>query len=247
MLRAALLLAMLPGCSLLFDKAEVTALDAAPPADSFDAASCNDGNEATNDLEHPELGCCYQHVRDWDGAPQGECPDGPGCDPILPAEVAYCEAANVLWDTRNGHIWSRLRSDVIAEMNEICGQIPEPDLAWRAPSIDEVRSLILGCPATTFGGSCPVSDPAQLEQDQSGAPSCTPCTTNRGHYDDGGLLFYNTRGIIERVNALASDSDCSDCAEPQKWSISFLRADLRLVGADIEMPYRCIYPSGVAL
>ena len=54
---------------------------------------------------------------------------------------------------------------------------------WRLPRIDELRTLIVGCPGREAGGSCRVSDPGCLGKDCYEKNSCGHCPEKKGPAD----------------------------------------------------------------
>jgi len=57
---------------------------------------------------------------------------------------------------------------------------------WRLPSVDELRSLIVGCPATASGGPCPIHD--GCTSTACDGPDCAGCAANAGPGPGGAYL-----------------------------------------------------------
>ncbi len=54
---------------------------------------------------------------------------------------------------------------------------------WRLPSIDELRTLIAGCPSTMTGGSCPIHDSCTSSACITG--DCSGCPAGAGPGQNG--------------------------------------------------------------
>jgi hypothetical protein len=58
-----------------------------------------------------------------------------------------------------------------------------PGSGWHLPTIDELRTLIIGCPATEPGGRCPAKEGCSSEEDCFGGDwgaNCRPCEKHKG-------------------------------------------------------------------
>lgn len=78
-------------------------------------------------------------------------------------------------DTTTGLIWQKGFGDSGSTVLSIKGYCEKLKLGskdgpevmyddWRTPSVDELRTLIVGCPATVFGGSCKISQTCWAEE-----------------------------------------------------------------------------------
>ncbi len=83
------------------------------------------------------------------GAPGTTCGDGGSCT------NGFCHPA-VFVDPNTGLMWHNTNYDA-ADCSSISGIKVGGYTDWRAPTINELRSRIVGCPSTQLGGQCPVS------------------------------------------------------------------------------------------
>ena len=86
----------------------------------------------------------------------------PSCDDADPVEEVG------FWiDETSGLVWQDPPRDSVGTgvdfwaAADYCAGLG--DGGWRLPDINELRSLIRGCPATELGGECAISDPECLD------------------------------------------------------------------------------------
>ena len=94
-----------------------------------------------------------------------------------------------------------------------CAALGFPGLDdWRVPTIDDVRTLAVGCATTASGGTCPLHDPSCLSQQcaYGGTPECESC--------QGGLAhdYINVDSVFETRPFFHTSSICSDCTGGEK-------------------------------
>jgi hypothetical protein len=88
-------------------------------------------------------------------------------DTCLPSYTYYYDAdAKLLWDSPSAEItWS--------QASETCEKADACDSKdWQAPTVDQLRTVILGCSATQTGGACRLAENC-LES--TCGESCTGC------------------------------------------------------------------------
>jgi hypothetical protein len=78
---------------------------------------------------------------------------------------------------------------------------------WRLPTIDELRSLVVGCPATATDGPCPIHDACTSVA--CDGPDCAGCTAGAGPGPDGRYL----------------DGAFKPSVEAQFWSVTRIEAN----------------------
>ena len=131
-----------------------------------------------------------------------------------------CDATTCL-DPATGLRWQRARAP--QEMNwqdatTYCANLSLGGRGgFRLPSVNDLRTLVVGCPATMTGGSCRVVDPTCLSLLDCFNAACGGCTTGRGAdgryweqgvWQGGGTVFWSSsRDIIA-------------------WTVGFLQASL---------------------
>jgi hypothetical protein len=98
-------------------------------------------------------------------------------------------------DRKTGLVWSkknfgRMRWE---QAVEYCreNRARLPGSGWHLPTIDELRTLIIGCPATEPGGRCPAREGCRSNEDCYGGDwqvNCAPCGYENGPGPEGCYL-----------------------------------------------------------
>ncbi len=112
-----------------------------------------------------------------------------GCDNDLVSTDRYAIKADTVLDHATGLLWERAGNLQYTSHESAIMYCNNLSLAgfddWRLPTIDELRTIIAGCPATMPGGSCTASDPGCLGE--SCRPSaCWSCENGKGPGYSGG-------------------------------------------------------------
>ena len=106
---------------------------------------------------------------------------------------------------------------------------------WRAPSIDELRSLIRGCGNTVTGGDCGVTNGCR---DSSCATACTECTTTGGPGAGG---CYWPSGVTGACGDYWSSSLRSNSSgTTYGWRINFSNGSITYEPASNSNYLRCV-------
>jgi hypothetical protein len=103
-------------------------------------------------------------------------------------------------DPDTGLMWSERYSTNIGGVSSLCMRKKDGDFDdWRAPTIDELRTLIINCPDTSAGGKCEISEECRLERCFS--DSCHGCeNTGDGRYSKIGDKIWLGSKTRERHN-----------------------------------------------
>jgi hypothetical protein len=90
-------------------------------------------------------------------------------------------------DKKYGLVWSKKNfgnmtwKQAVDYCRENRGSLPGS--GWHLPTIDELRTLIIGCPATEPGGRCPAKERCRSKQNCYGGKwqtNCAPCEDHKG-------------------------------------------------------------------
>lgn len=116
-----------------------------------------------------------------------------------------CVGGELTTWTKHGSIyWSPVQSDIVwTRAYNRCA-----DLGGVMPTIDELRTLVKGCPATQTGGTCPEGSLIRRNQDGgmliAGCEGCEAATDGRySELGDGDLVMWSYTSAIGRDNKLA--------------------------------------------
>jgi len=117
----------------------------------------------------------------------------PSNDSFIPPKDTYTPPEDTYtpppyWtDPDTGFTWQEPPAQLSmdwSEAKQYCDGLAVDGGGWHLPTVEELRTLIVGCPATETGGSCNVGGGDCLEQ-SCRADSCVGCTFYAGPADGG--------------------------------------------------------------
>lgn len=125
------------------------------------------------------------------GVPDPGQPDpGPPCDFKVSPNGLVDQCDGTLKDPKTGRFWQQdqyMTSDLKSARNYCQTLYLGGVLGWRLPSIDELRELVLGCPASARGGACGVTATC-FKETCFDATNCGGCGIGSGPGTDGCYL-----------------------------------------------------------
>ena len=140
------------------------------------ACSGDDGGGRARDVvAEPDAASVLDGVADL-VAPDGAAADAPAVDPAV---VWTDPVAGLQWQRVAPE--QRMAVDVAAVYCEE-NQAGLPGLGWHVPSIDELRTLVRGCPGTEAGGACGVTEQC-LDFADCWSAECWKCPIGEGPAD----------------------------------------------------------------
>jgi hypothetical protein len=107
---------------------------------------------------------------------------------------------------------------------------------WRLPNIDELRSLIRGCPSTQVGSdNCSVQDGGCLDSPCSAQGLCEPCPEGDGPAEG----YYWPDEVVGGNSKYWSSSGVSD-VNYSVWTVGFLTGSVEVYSISSVSPVRCV-------
>jgi hypothetical protein len=113
--------------------------------------------------------------------------------PAVTSEIRFVDNGDgTVTDKKYGLVWSKKNfgkmtwREAVDYCRENRGNLPGS--GWHLPTIDELRTLIIGCSATEFGGRCPAKEGCRSEEDCYGGESkanCAGCEHHKGPGPEG--------------------------------------------------------------
>ncbi len=148
-----------------------------------------------------------------------------------------CVGDGVWLDEESGLCWEKVAIDydlLFSEAELFCGSMTTNGYYdWRLPTIDEQRTLIVGCPPIEEGGSCGVHDGSS---DPDYINGCDGCGYMEGP-NDGYYLRPELDGTCDKGVWTSSRKDGTSCTY---WSISFANGSINGRGPISSGQIRCV-------
>jgi hypothetical protein len=153
-------------------------------------------------------------------------------DPCVGPAVWLDEAHGLCWqDPPATTIMAHAAAVAYCEGLELAGHDD-----WALPDINQLKTLIQGCPSY----SCPVIDPTCLAAACADSPSCDICPPLEGPGADG---CYHSPELTEPDCDLAlygSASLVDDFWPIQRWTVAYRHAGIGYENAEIAINVRCV-------
>lgn len=133
-----------------------------------------------------------------------------GCDPQ--GGTCFDPATGLTWQNPAG-----AETLTFAEARAHCAGLSLAGGGWRLPRVQELRSLIRGCPNTALGGACRASDPSCTYR--ACMEGCDQCSTTIINGVKECLWGPEMRGSCELAHW--SSSIYADSIDPGAWYVDF--------------------------
>jgi protein-disulfide isomerase len=197
-----------------------------------------------------------------DGSAQRPCPAGSGTQACTgtctwgPCVTTACDGG--YFDAGSGLCWQNPPTDRQLDWASATAYCRALDVggfgpgSWRLPTINELRSLIRGCPATESGGSCGVTDSCcsascvHPNGDMMTNVSCWAPGCGEAHGGPGAGGAYWPAELRGPDGIYFTSSLCPGCSpqfsrgEPTVWCVIFERAKVSDYVKTMEASVRCV-------
>ncbi|HOU53033.1 MAG TPA: DUF1566 domain-containing protein [Myxococcota bacterium] len=205
-----------------------------------------------------------------DESPDGAVEDLPAEDALEPVDMGPdappCFQTTSPWgfqdlcdgtvlDTRTRLVWEKVHSFAsgLIEARSLCEASQTGGLEdWRLPTIDELRTLILGCEKTMPTGACPVHDANGICEDKTkatcwtedcrgcgigGGPVSSPADPNRKCYQDATFQWQCSLAYLSDTQVQARSP-----SDRRSWFVTFYDAgiDVPPSMSDTNWAVRCV-------
>ena len=147
-----------------------------------------------------------------------------GCEVFLP---------NVWVDRSTGLMWERSADDTELDPGEAaayCAKLEEDDARdWRLPDIDELRSLVSGCPRHTCNVSTSCTDDSSIGPCFS-FDACDGCYDKEG--PGAGGCYWDEALAGECSRTTWSATATGEYGDDQRWTVHFGTGEVRYTFTD---------------
>lgn len=118
-------------------------------------------------------------------------------------------------DAKTGLVWEKAPAPVDVLWTEVAHACKPRGPGWRVPAIDELRSLLVGCPATEPGGACPISTTCKSVENCADRDACAGCVTAdaeaHSSFFDAAFSFCTEQALSHEVAFWSSTIATSGC------------------------------------
>jgi hypothetical protein len=143
---------------------------------------------------------------------------------------SWLEYEDMAIDMRTKLAWSKWFFTDANRFAADCAALTTGGLSgWQPPTVDQVRTLVAGCPDYAVGGACPLSDPTCLSQACGMGANCQSCVGAAG---PGKERDYCKIDAPYCFLSSFTRSRCADCATPSVWSYGPINGDFQLDALD---------------
>jgi len=185
-------------------------------------------------------------VPDPGPADTGPVDNGVPCTNPVSSHGLIDQCDQTLKDPATGLTWTQdvSSASTVALARTYCQTLGRAGGGWRVPSIDELRGLVLGCPATAEGGSCGVTKTC-FQTTCYDATACGGCTIDTGGGTNGCFqdeFFNDTCGQILWSNTQVPAAFAGDV---RSWYVEYWDAALNSPPAgstSVSGAVRCVKP-----
>ena len=139
-------------------------------------------------------------------------------------------------DSATGLIWSDKPSEMMMldDAQNYCDNLVEGVIDdWRLPTVGELRTLIVNCPATEPGGVCGVTDECLL------IDNCWARTDCKCRYGEAAYSKFHSKFMYELISSASKTGKIISGFE-NVWCIDFSEAGIKSCSLEYEQNFRCV-------
>jgi Nucleosome binding factor SPN, SPT16 subunit len=139
-------------------------------------------------------------------------------------------------DSATGLIWSDKPSEMMMldDAQNYCDNLVEGVIDdWRLPTIGELRTLIVNCPATEPGGVCGVTDECLL------IDNCWARTDCKCRYGEAAYSKFHSKFMYELISSASKTGKIISGFE-NVWCIDFSEAGIKSCSLEYGQTFRCV-------
>ena len=198
---------------------------------SCDGTSCQPSTDGVYNETPSETECrfkCYPGY-EWNDSK---------CTLKNPEALSECGPESPLpcRDSSTGLVWSaNLPEKMMFEKAfDYCDNLVEGVISdWRLPTISELRTLIVNCPASEPGGECGVTDDC-LSRDE-----CWTLTNCKCRYGEAAYSKFYSKSVSELISS-ASKTGKIQSGFDTVWCVDFKDAEITSCSLEYKLNFRCV-------
>ena len=164
--------------------------------------------------------------------------NGSKCTLKTPEALSECspESPMPCRDSATGLIWSDKPSEMMMldDAQNYCDNLVEGVIDdWRLPTVGELRTLIVNCPATEPGGVCGVTDECLL------IDNCWARTDCKCRYGEAAYSKFHSKFMYELISSASKTGKIISGFE-NVWCVDFSEAGIKSCSLEYGQTFRCV-------